>query len=149
MFWESIHQQFPSFFAALTISVVPPSLSFSITFFPVATLSFVTLSLYFATMIYVFPAHKPLPPFSLFHLCSFVSPPLLVSRHSCSAEALGLLLHSFSSSSVSQIMSICSSYQTLLQSVSWQSRSLSPSLFSQALMKTKNPSRHNYSHQLH
>lgn len=41
----------------LTISVVPPSLSFSITFFPVATISFVTLSLYFATMIYVFPAH--------------------------------------------------------------------------------------------
>lgn len=119
-----------------------PSHSFLL-FFP-----FVILSLYFTTMIYVFPSRSPLPSFSLFRLCPFVSPPPLVSRHSCSAEALGLSLHSFSSSSVSQIMSICSSYQTLLQSISWQSRSPSPSLFSQAHMKTPIQT-HNYSHQLH
>lgn len=144
MCWESIHQQI---ILLLWPSMFFPSLSFSITFFPVI-FSFVILSLYFATMIYVFPSCSPLPLFSLFHLCPLVSPPPLVSRHSCSAEALGLSLYSFSSSSVSQVMSICSSYQTLLQSISWQSRSPSPSLFSKAHMKTPIQT-HNYSHQLH
>lgn len=87
-----------------------------------------------------------MPLFHCFHYSTFVlfvSPPPLVLRHSCSAEALGLSLHSFSSSSVTQIMSICCSYQTL-QSISW---STSSSLFSHGHMKTPIQT-HNYSHHL-